>query len=111
MKMTQEDIFATFRPKGITRGGELYVSPSLGIQMADVAAENGLAVVGVDAAVLQERATIPQPDLTADFSALPRRSWVAYVEGCHRECQAFLRTLPDRSDLFVSLVLVAGWEK
>lgn len=105
MTMIEENILAKFRSEGITRGDELYVPPSLGSRMADAAAESGFAVVGVDAAILRDQATIPQPDLTADFSSLPRRSWAAYVEDCRRECQAHIRDLPYRPDLYVSLVL------
>lgn len=103
--MIEENILSKFRPEGITRGDELYVRPSLGCRMADAAAERGIAVVGVDTAILLDRTTIPQPDLTADFSSLPRRSWAAYVEDCRRECLAQIRELPDRPDLYVSLVL------
>lgn len=103
--MVEENILAKFRSAGITRGDELYVLPFLGSRMAEAAAESGIAVVGVDAAILRDHATIPQPDLTADFSSLPRRSWAAYVEDCRRECLTHIRELPDRPDLYVSLVM------
>lgn len=104
--MIEDHITSMFRPNGISRGGELYLTPLDAQRMADACAQNGLAVVGVDAAVLEPGATIPQGDLVADFSGLRGSSWAAFVEECNRQCRTFIAALPDRSNLFLTLTVI-----
>jgi hypothetical protein len=106
-----EKLLAEFVARGIVRGNELYLRPLDALELLHRYDAHGIAVIGAEAAVLEDSATRPCPELIADFSSAPAEGWGHFRRQCTDGCTAYLNELPVLRNLFVTLVPLAEGEQ
>jgi hypothetical protein len=98
------------RHRGRSRGGEIYLTPEAAIDCVRVCEENDVAVVGVEGFILDEASTAPLLDEIADFSELAAVEWASFRQEVNREAVEFIKELPKRVGLNVTLTLLSSEE-
>jgi hypothetical protein len=104
--MTEAELLRTFAQRGVVRGNELYLRPADALALLYEYDAYGFAVVGAEAAVLQDAATIPRVDLIADFSDADAGNWESYKRQCTIWSRTYLDELPAVENLYVTLVAI-----
>jgi hypothetical protein len=104
--MTEAELLRTFAQRGVARGNELYLRPADALALLHEYDAHGFAVVGAEAAVLQDAATVPRADLIADFSDRAAMDWESYRRQCTIWSRAYLDELPAVENLYVTLVAI-----
>jgi hypothetical protein len=104
--MTEAELLRMFAQRGVSRESELYLRPADALALLHEYDAHGFAVVGAEAAVLQDAATIPRPDLIADVSDAAAMDWESYRRQCTTWSRAYLDELPAVENLYVTLVAV-----
>lgn len=109
--MTFEQVLGEFRHRGITRGGELLVTPGVALEVVSRCEAADLAVIGAEGMQVGDDHTAPVQDLIADCSSASASTWQEYRDTANACCRAFLSQLSARASLFVSLTAigVADW--
>ena len=108
--MEAEKLLDEFASQGTTRGGEFYLPREITVPFARRADELGVAIIGAEAAILEDSGTIPQSHLILDLSSVHSPEWETYRRECNRESEMFLAALPERLRLYVSFVLIGRTE-
>ncbi|MGH8621211.1 MAG: hypothetical protein ACRET3_03650, partial [Burkholderiales bacterium] len=86
-------------------GGELYLPRRTAIELVRAADAADIAVVGIEAVLLDSSSTEPLLDQIADFSAASGAGWRQRRKKCNHAARRFLTKLGDRPGLHVTLVL------
>ena len=85
--MKAERLEAEFAPRGVPHaGGLLLLRPDDAIALVNLAADEGVPVLGVDGLHVSEGATMSPVEHVADFS-----SAVAQGHGCWEDAESFIR--------------------
>jgi hypothetical protein len=106
----KEILLEEFASRGVIRANELYLRPEDALELLRRYDAYGIAIVGAEAAVLEGLATLPCPELVADFSDAAAEDWATFQRQCTDWCTAYLNELPALENLFVTLVALAEWE-
>jgi hypothetical protein len=102
--MSEEELFQRFAPRGIVRGGELYLDAPTMQKYIGKAEKLGLAVVGVEGFELHGTGLQPRLDLIADYSGA-RDTWPEYRLFCNKNAAGWIAEVAERNLIFAATVL------
>jgi hypothetical protein len=89
---------------------EIYLSPSVGLEMVDECQKNDLAIISIEAFVLKDTLIQPRLDLVADYSSTQVTYWHEYRDICNEAAKRFLTQLLSSKQLVVSFVIQSQGE-
>ncbi|MGF6769277.1 hypothetical protein P3T18_001747 [Paraburkholderia sp. GAS199] len=91
--MTKEsEIYAPFIERAEVRpGGEIFLRGEDAQQFVAACQGVGMAVLGIEAARIDDNRVMPYIDAIADYSPNSAVEWEAYQDRCHRLASAFVR--------------------
>lgn len=109
MTMSREALLkAEFAPKGVLRGGELYLPAAEALSFVRRAEELGLAVIGIEGIRIDEcDVLVPDETAIADWSGRRDEVWSVFVLERARLSEAFLNEYSVDVDLLFSLVVLS----
>lgn len=107
--MSEEELFQRFAPRGIVRGGELYLDAPTMQEYIGKAEELGLAVVGVEGFELHGNAVQPRLDRIADYSNA-RDTWPEYRVFCNKNAAEWIAELMSERNLNFAATVVTEEE-
>ncbi len=99
--------------RGMTRGGEVYLTPEAAAACVRICEDDDVAVIGLEGYLIDEASTVPLLDQIADFSGLRAVDWLTFRTEVNREALEFIEDLPRRVGLLIALTLLSReeWER
>lgn len=100
-----------FRPFSTPRDrSSLYLKPEIALKCIERCEELDVAVIGLDAFILEGRRLKPRTDIMADWSIWRPESWTEFRSGCNRMSADVLERIPHEEGLVYELCIISRIE-